>query len=503
MKLDIIRRGRTKSGLNLITGLTHQVINTFLGLVLPYLFITQFGSETNGLLNSIAQLFVYLQILEAGVGAASRQALYKPLANDQRTSVNEILSATSKYYKKTGIIYLLAIIVLSFVYPLLVDTKLSSSTITLVIFLQGLSSAWGYFVQAKYSVLLKADGRVYVLNILMLCSSILRNAAKIIAIYLGYSIIVVQACNLVVAIFESFIVIIYFHIKYKWVNFHTKPDFQAINQKNSVLIQWIAWLIFNHTDVVLLTVMSRDLTIVSVYSIYLLAFTAIQNVLESIRNSYQFKIGQKYAVSKDIASDYFRKYRTLYTCLSFILCTTCYVMVTPFVKLYTYGVTDADYLVKFVPELFFFSQVLYSVREVYRQAIEASGHFKSTKYIVITEMIFNLALSIALIPSLGIKGALIGTTVALIVGLILLIHYDNKYILVRQKSQSDVFYLFALFFIALVFFGLKGLLINNINSYISLITRALLVFTFIGGLFACLALVEMNISKKKANNKLE
>lgn len=102
-----------KSLANLMTGVSYQIINTLLGLVLPYLFITSFGSETNGLLSSITQLFVYVNLLEAGVGAASVQAMYRPLANGDRDGVNGILAATTRFYLRTGILYVLVVILLT------------------------------------------------------------------------------------------------------------------------------------------------------------------------------------------------------------------------------------------------------------------------------------------------------------------------------------------------------------------------------------------------------
>ena len=84
------------------------------------------GSEANGFMASITQIFVYMSILEAGVGTAAIQALYKPIGLDDKHKINGILSATSKYYKKTGKYYLLAVVVMSIIYPLCIKSNIGT-----------------------------------------------------------------------------------------------------------------------------------------------------------------------------------------------------------------------------------------------------------------------------------------------------------------------------------------------------------------------------------------
>jgi O-antigen/teichoic acid export membrane protein len=103
---------------NFLVGILGQIITILLGLILPKFFITSFGSEVNGLVASVTQIYVYVNLLEAGVGTATLQALYKPIALNDKDEVNSILSATSIYYKKTGILYFLAVIFLSIIFPL-------------------------------------------------------------------------------------------------------------------------------------------------------------------------------------------------------------------------------------------------------------------------------------------------------------------------------------------------------------------------------------------------
>lgn len=64
-----------------------------------------YGSEANGLVASITQIIAYLSLLEAGVGAASIQALYRPIGQNDRSKINDILAATSIYYKNRALLF--------------------------------------------------------------------------------------------------------------------------------------------------------------------------------------------------------------------------------------------------------------------------------------------------------------------------------------------------------------------------------------------------------------
>ena len=103
---------------NLLSSLIYQVILISLSFLIPRLYLENFGSEINGVLNTIKQIFAYMVLLEAGVGLATTQALYKKIANSDYPGASSVLSATHKYYIKTGILYLAIVVIIAVVYSL-------------------------------------------------------------------------------------------------------------------------------------------------------------------------------------------------------------------------------------------------------------------------------------------------------------------------------------------------------------------------------------------------
>ena len=51
---------------NIIVSTLSQLITLILGLLLPRLILTSWGSEYNGLINSVTTIMRYLALLEAG-----------------------------------------------------------------------------------------------------------------------------------------------------------------------------------------------------------------------------------------------------------------------------------------------------------------------------------------------------------------------------------------------------------------------------------------------------
>lgn len=66
----------------------------------------------NGIDTSGKQFLTYLGLAEAGVGTATVVALYTPLALNQTEEVNSILSASRKFYNKSGMLFLALTLVL-------------------------------------------------------------------------------------------------------------------------------------------------------------------------------------------------------------------------------------------------------------------------------------------------------------------------------------------------------------------------------------------------------
>lgn len=416
---------------NIFYSVGGQIITIVIGLLLPRLRIVSFGSEVNGMLSSVQQVYTYLALLEAGVGTATLQALYGPVAKDNKKQINQILSATNHYYKKTGYVYLFSVLIFAFVYPFVVRSQIPTKTIVAVILLNGLGNVLAYFFQGKYRILLQAEGKQYIVTNLTTFVTVFSGISKIGLIYAGCGVISLQAAYFGFNLLQVCYFAWYIKKHYRWIDLKEKENFQVISQKNSVLVHQISQMVFNNTDVLLLTIFC-DLKIVSVYALYNMIFDMISTLMNNVNTGFSYKLGQLYNSDRTRFDRWYTLYERYYTALSFSLYFLGYTLIVPFLKLYTRGVTDTDYLLEYLPLMFTAIKLMVSGRAPSGFVATFAGHFKKTQNRAIIEMVLNLTVSIVCVNVFGIYGVLMGTIVALLYRANDMIIYANHRILYRN-----------------------------------------------------------------------
>lgn len=397
---------------NLVSGSLGQLLMVAAAILVPRLVMVNISSEANGLLSSVNQMLVYLGLMEAGVGTVTIQALFQPVSEQNRDGICSILAATKKYYLRTGTMYMIGVVLFSVLYPILVDSELPLSTVILVILFSGSSGAVGFFFHSKFVLLLQAEGKNYILTSISTLAQISISIIKVVLLINGFDIVAVQGAYLLMMLAQSAAICIYTRRNYPWLNLSVKPQEQAISQKYSALLHQMCGLIFNNTDSLLLT-LTWGLRYVSVYSVFTMVFSQLGNLVTIWTTSYLFVLGQALQQKFEQFQKEYRIFEMLSFLTTFVLGSVSAVMITPFIRLYTDGVTDVDYLNPWYPPLFMVVFLLTNLRAPAQTAITAAGHFKKTTPQAIAEAVINLLVSLILLPKFGIIGVLIGTIVAL------------------------------------------------------------------------------------------
>lgn len=404
-----------------------------LSFLLPRLYLENFGSEVNGVLSTIKQIFTYMCLLEAGVGLATTQALYKKIGESDFESACAVLSATNSYYKKTGVIYSAIVLVIALVYAYLIPTSINSHVLFFIVILNAIPSLFSYFVQAKYRILMEVDGRKYVINNSETILQLASNVGKILVLLLTDSLILIQLVYCVIALLQ--LVYLYFYAKrrYKWLDLRATPDFDSIAQKNSVLVHQLSGMVFNNTDVILISVLC-DFKAVSIYAIYNIFFSQVQNFITSTVSSFTFALGQAFNTNRERFDTLFNAYETFYVMITYIIYTLMAVFLLPIIQIYTSGIDDADYSNPLLLILFVIMNLIANAKLPVNGIIEYSGDFKKTRSHAIWEMAINVTFSVAAIIYMGICGAILGTVAALLYRGVVTIHYSNKKVLKRSPK---------------------------------------------------------------------
>ncbi len=466
---------------NLISSLIYQVVLIGLSFLLPRLYLENFGSEINGVLSTIKQIFVYMVLLEAGVGLATTQALYKRIGENDYKSVNEVLSATNIYYKRTGFIYLGIVLVIAVVYAYVIPTAVDSNILFLIIILTAIPSLFSYFVQAKYRILMEVDGRKYVLNNAETALQVASNAGKILVLLLSDSLILIQLVYCLIYLAQLAFLYLYAKRRYKWLDLKAKPDFEAIGQKNSVLVHQLSGMVFNNTDVLLISALC-DFKAASIYAIYNIFFSQVQNFITSIISSFTFALGQMFHTDRKKFDKLFNVYETFYIMATFIIYTLMAVFLLPLIQIYTSGINDAEYTNVFLLTLFVIMNLLANIKIPVNSVIEFAGSFEKTRSHAIWEMVINLSVSVIAILYMGICGAILGTIAALTYRMLMTVGYSNKVIL--ERSQFCTYKIFivncAVFAVVMMIFFVDTF--SNV-SFLQLLFNGVIHSIWIVGLY--------------------
>ena len=336
---------------NVFFGIIGQIITIVLGLIIPRMFIVNLGSEANGLMSSISQIFIYVGLLEAGIGTVSIQAMYKPIANNDKEGLNKILSATEKYYLRAGFYYLICIVMLGIFYPIIVKSEFNRIEVFLVILFTGLSGAINFLFQGKFKLLLMAEGKNYIITNITTILGVLSSIIKVILISLGFNIVVIQFSYFILGLLQMIFFEIYMKKNYKWIDTKVEPNYKAIEQRGSAFIHQISGMIFANTDVLIITIFC-GLKVASVYSLYNLIITYVGAIIGNINSGVVFVLGQKYHEDREEYIKLNDIYDTYYMAITFAIYTITYILILPFMRLYTKGVSDINSIDNLLPVLF-------------------------------------------------------------------------------------------------------------------------------------------------------
>ena len=423
---------------NLVSNIILQIITAIIGFILPRLFLTTYGSSINGLISSIKQFLSYLKVIEAGVGQASIAALYKPLNNNDTSKINGILSATNLFYRRSGYLFIILVILLAFLYPKIIGNEVNSELAFYMVLVLGVTGMWEYLLIGKYRVLLVADQRGYVIFIIQTFLLIISTCISIILIYMNYSIIIVMAVSTSIMLTNIIFIEKYIRKTYKYFNANIKPDTNEIKNKWDALTHQIAGMVVFNTPLVIITIF-EGLIEVSVYTIYSMVFNAITLFVSTFSTAMLAVFGNLIARGNDTHLEKnFKNFEYIFYAVVAFLYTCSSVLVLPFIEVYTKGVEDADYTRPLMATLFIIIGIANAIRIPSNTLINSAGHFKETKRSAVIEAIINLTTSLTFVQFFGTEGVLLGGLCSYAYRTLNLIMYSSKNILKKPSKQTFI-----------------------------------------------------------------
>lgn len=164
-----------------------NILFYFLSLALAFfsrkIFLDCLGTEFIGLTGTLGNILGYLNLAELGITASIGYFLFKPLQQNNRQEIQEILSLLGYLYNWIGFIIFTGAFVISLFFPLIFAKAELGLGIVYFAFYSFLgSSLIGYFINYR-QILLSADQKNYLVAIYLQSAQLIKTALQI---YLAY-----------------------------------------------------------------------------------------------------------------------------------------------------------------------------------------------------------------------------------------------------------------------------------------------------------------------------
>lgn len=450
--------------LNLFLSSGSQIILLALGLIIPRIILTHYGSDTNGLTGTITNIFTCLALLESGISVAARNALYNPIANNDKEGISFVMSVAKRYYRDITLMYAVIVVVMAFVLPFIINTGISYWTVFFLVLFEGMSNVISFFYICTWSCVICASGKSYVNDFFQLVQRILCYVIKIILALNYTNIAVIQGGFFVVSIVTLFVYYAYMKKNYDWIDYKVAPRSAKLPDRWSYVVSEIAHAIFSSADMIIISIfMSTNSA--SVYAVYSLIYASLNSVLNSVYNAFRFRLGQKYHGNRAEFLSTYDTFNSLFLGGMTALICVCNLLALPFVKLYTEGVHDINYINPAFPVLFGLVQVISWSRTVSGDIIGIAGRQRQAVKINLIEMFTNVILSFVFVNIYGVVGVLFATVIALPLKVVYCT-YISENIILQRKPLKTILILVANYLLFIVTSILGNIFVLDIHSYL-------------------------------------
>lgn len=453
--------GRTKKFVyNSLTTALLQVVTMVAGFITPRFMLVAYGSEINGLVSSILQFITYFNLVEAGLSSAAIYSLYKPLSEKNHSKINSIVTAAKHFYFKSGLIFVGLVFLLALSYPFIVKTEcLDQTSIFVLVLVLGVNGALEFFTLAKYRALLTADQKTYVISLASIAYTIINTIIVVILSQLRVNIVLLRIIALLSIFVRSLILCIYVKQNYKFIRYDVEPDYQAMDKRWSALYLQIVQTVQNASPAVLITLFS-SLKMVSVYSVYNMVMAGINGIMSVFSTGVSAGFGELIVKNeKERFQKAYSEFEYIYYFMISVIYGITLATILPFVRVYTNGVNDIDYVKLIFAILFVANGILYNLKTPQGMLVVAAGLYKETRKQSTTQAAILLIGGIILGYKYGLVGVMSASCMSNLyrcIDLLFFIPKNVTHMPIRSTVRNiieSILLIFVIYFISKMFIG--------------------------------------------------
>ena len=189
---------------NVLGTIILQVINPVCVFIARTVFIKQLGAEYLGIAGLFTDVLSILSLSELGLGSAVTFALYKPIADDNKEKIAEIMGFLKKSYILIGWVILgFGLLLMPFLKYIVKWNLTVQINIYLIFGLFVLNSAVSYWFFAYRQILITAAQKLYRMQIVQVSMSIVQMIVSIVILTYTHDYIIYLAGTILIEIIQS------------------------------------------------------------------------------------------------------------------------------------------------------------------------------------------------------------------------------------------------------------------------------------------------------------
>ncbi len=452
--------------LNAKVALMFYVINLTLQFFSRKIFLDYLGADLLGLNTTAQNLLQFLNLAESGIGAAVSFALYKPLSQNNRSEINEIISVQGWLYRWVGTFIIIGSIILMAFFPLI----FAKANIPLV-YSYGVFSAFlvsvllSYFVNYKI-VVLSADQQEYKITIETQRIRLAKVIFQMLLIsHLSYGYVWWIVLEVISSILISLRLIYCIKKEYPWLHADVQRG-KSLQKKYVFIVKKIKQLFFHRMSGCILTQSTplviyvfTNLSDVAIYGNYLVIMSGCLLFINSLFLGFNSGVGNLVATSSTkFIKKIFWEITTLRLFVSSIVCSGVLLLSDSFVNLWV----GREYIMGDVPFVLMVSIYFIQMTRTNDVFLSAYGLFHDI-WAPIIEILLSLSLSITLGLVWGLSGILSGVLLSQIV----VVNSWKAYFLYRNGFKENTVCEYIILYTKKVFFAFVALVITiSLRKYL-------------------------------------
>lgn len=436
-----------KAFISLLTGCIGEGVLVIANLLTRKVLCDVLGTEYLGISSLFTSVLSVLSLAELGVGTSIIFHLYKPVADNNKVRIYQLLMFFKRTYHFIGIIISAVGLVIMPILSYLIDDIPAHVNIYVLFLIYLLQTVSSYFFFGYKSALLQANQKQYAINLVSILVSIITSIMQIVVLIAFKNIYLFIGVRAITTILQNLLVAFWCNKCYPDIVHQSSEPLRKEEQK-AIFKDCYALLIYRINGVVLYSVDGMIITKVlglvinGIYSNYNWISTTIKNVTKLLFKSVENGVGNKHAVSNssdlnnekitDEEYSVFRCLNLLSVLINGIALTGIINVANLFIKTYFGEKMTISIFAVILLAIDVYISGLVSLISTYRKSY---GLFQQAKYRPIASTLLNFFISVLLVKPLGLIGILIGTVVSVFSTTVLF----DSYIVFKHAFKRKVY----------------------------------------------------------------